>query len=268
MKTIVITGGTDGIGAAFARHRLALGDQVAVVGRDKDKGGALAGLGAHFVPADLSLVAENGRVAVELAARYDWIDALVMGARYFRTHRHETPDGFEACFALEYLSRFVLGRSLLDRLERAAAPVVVNISGPGLAKPEIHWDDPGLRRGYSGPAAQMQAGRANDLLGLAFAAEHPHVRTRYVLLNPGPVATSFAGEYDPPTAAFVEQMKRTARPVAELVPPLSALINEPPTAPLSAFAIDRPVDPHTTPGDAAAAERLHRLTLDLLATGR
>ncbi|WP_344842921.1 hypothetical protein [Nonomuraea dietziae] len=34
-------------------------------------------------------------------------------------------------------------------------------------------------------AAQMQAGRADDLLGVAFAAEHPAARTRYVLVNPG-----------------------------------------------------------------------------------
>ncbi|MEU5874043.1 SDR family NAD(P)-dependent oxidoreductase [Glycomyces sp. NPDC047369] len=264
MKHLVITGGTDGIGAALARHRLALGDRVAVVGRDRAKGEALAGLGAHFIPADLALVAENRRVAAELADRYDRIDAVVMGARYFRTHRHETSDGFEACFALEYLSRFLLGRDLLASLERAEAPLIVNLSGPGLAKPEIRWDDPGLRRGYSGPAAQMQAGRANDLLGLAFAARRPRARTRYALVNPGPVATSFAGEYDPPTAAFVSQMKRTARPVADLVPPLSALIDEPPAEPLSAFEIDRPVDPRTTPGDDAAADRLHRLTLDLL----
>lgn len=264
MKNIVITGGTDGIGAALARHRLALGDQVAVIGRDKTKGEALAGHGAHFIQADLSLVAENERVAAELAARYDRIDALVMGARYFRTHRHETPEGFEACFALEYLSRFILGRRLLERLERAAAPVVVNISGPGSAKPEIHWEDPGLRRGYSGPAAQAQAGRANDLLGLAFIAERPHARTRYTLLNPGSVATSFAGEYDSQTAAFVENMKRTAKPVAELVPPLSALIDHPPAEPLSAFAVDRPVATRTTLDDDAAAERLHGLTLDMI----
>lgn len=264
MKTIVITGGTDGIGAALARHRLALGDAVTVIGRDAAKGAALTALGAQFIPADLSLVAENRRLVAELGARHDAIDALVLCARYFRSHRHETPEGFEACFALEYLSRFQLSHRLLDRLEAAPAPVVLNVSGPGAPKPEIRWEDLGLRRHYSGTEAQFLAGRANDLLGLSFAAEHPHARTRYTLVNPGSVATSFAGEYEPRAAAMVEHMKRTARPVAEAVAPLSALIDRPPTEPLSAFVIDRPVPPRTTANDDAAAERLRHLTRRLL----
>ncbi|WP_112133239.1 SDR family NAD(P)-dependent oxidoreductase [Glycomyces dulcitolivorans] len=261
MKTIVITGGTDGIGAALARHRLALGDRVVVIGRDAAKGEAL---GAEIIAADLSLVAEQRRVVDLLASQYEAIDALVLCARYFRSHRHLTPDGFEACFALEYLSRFQLSHGLLDRLEAAAAPVVLNVSGPGAAKPEIRWGDLGFRRGYSGMEAQFHAGRANDLLGLGFAAEHPKARTRYVMVNPGGVASSFAGEYDPQTAAMVEQMKRTARPVDAAAPPLSAFIDKPPAKPLSAFVIDRPVSPRTTPDDDAAAERLQRLTLEAL----
>ncbi|WP_335987563.1 SDR family NAD(P)-dependent oxidoreductase [Glycomyces sp. MUSA5-2] len=262
MKHLVITGGTDGIGAALARQRLALGDAVTVIGRDEAKGAALAALGARFIPADLSLVAEHRRVTDLLASRP--IDALVFCARYFRSHRHETPDGFEACFALEYLSRFQLSHGLLDALEAAPAPVVVNVSGPGAPKPEIRWDDLAFRRGYSGMEAQFHAGRANDLLGLAFAAEHPAARTRYTLVNPGGVASSFAGEYDPATAAMIEHMKRTARPVAAAVPPLSALIDDPPAEPLTAWANGRPVDPRTTPRDDEAAARLHRLTERLL----
>jgi NAD(P)-dependent dehydrogenase (short-subunit alcohol dehydrogenase family) len=264
MKSIVITGGTDGIGAALARHRLAQGDAVTVIGRDEAKGAALAALGATFLPADLSLVSENRRLVAELDARGDSIDALVLCARYFRSHRHETAEGHEASFALEYLSRHLLGRGLLGLLEQAPQPVVLNVSGPGLPKPEIKWDDPSLRIGYSGPAAQMQAGRANDLLGIGFPTAHPEARTRYALLNPGPVATSFAGEYDPETAAFVERMKRIAAPVGHAVAPLSDLIDAPPQDPLSAWGGGRRVNPRTTPHDDDAAARLQRLTEHLL----
>lgn len=264
MKSIVITGGTDGIGAALARHRLSQGDSVTVIGRDEAKGAALAALGAVFLPADLSLVSENRRLVAELTERGDAIDALILCARYFRSHRLETAEGHEASFSLEYLSRHLLGRGLLDLLERAPHPVVLNVSGPGLAKPEVKWDDPSLRTGYSGPAAQMQAGRANDLLGIGFPAAHPQARTRYVLVNPGAVATSFAGEYDPETAAFVARMKRSAAPVESAVAPLSDLIDAPPLDALSAWAGERPVDPRTTPHDDHAATRLQRLTEQLL----
>ncbi len=65
-----------------------------------------------------------------------------------------------------------------------------------------------LEHGYYGVTAQMQAGKANDLLGVACATRHQASRTRYVLINPGGVSTSFAGEYDAPTAAHVAPLKR------------------------------------------------------------
>jgi hypothetical protein len=92
---------------------------------------------------------------------------------------------------------FLLSHRLLDRLEAAPLPVVLNVSGPGAPKPEIRSEDPGFHRGYSAMEAQFQAGRANDLLGLSFAAEHPDAQTRYVLVNPGSVASSFAGGVRP-----------------------------------------------------------------------
>lgn len=261
----MITGGTDGIGAGLARHYLAQGDTVVAIGRDEAKGAALARLGAHFIGADLSLVAENLRVVDLLASRFKAIDALILCARYFRSHRHETPEGFEACFALEYLSRFLLSHRLLPHLEAAPAPVVLNVSGPGAPKPEIRWEDLGFRHGYSGMEAQFHAGRANDLLGLAFTAEHPEARTRYVLVNPGSVASSFAGEFDPDTAALVRRMKRAATPVDRIVPRLAALVEAPHADPVSAFVIDRPVSPRMSGADDRAAARLHRLTTEIMA---
>ncbi|GGT19496.1 SDR family NAD(P)-dependent oxidoreductase [Nonomuraea spiralis] len=198
MKTLVITGGTDGMGRELARTYLRRGDTVVIVGRDKGK--ALPG--AHFIAADLSLVSENRRVVDELNAAYPAVDALVLCARYFRSARFVTTEGFEATFALEYLSRHLLSHGL------TGPGVVVNVSGPGVPIGRIHWDDPMLERGYDGVAAQMQAGRANDLLGVAFTAERAASRTRYVLINPGPVSTAFRGEYDAATRGHRPEQRR------------------------------------------------------------
>lgn len=255
MKTIVISGGTDGMGRALALHYRDRGDTVVVLGRNADKGAVFP----DFIPTDLSLVANNRKVVEDVTAAFPIVDTLVLCARHFRSTRRQTAEGFESTFALEYLSRYLLSHGLADSLKRAEKPVIVNVSGPGVPKPEIHWHDIGLTRGYDGITAQTQAGRANDLLGPAFAAEHPSIP--YVLVNPGAVATSFSGEYDATTLAHVERLKKFGKPVEEGIAPILALIDEPPDVPLSAFVEDRQISPDL---DLAAAARLANLTHHLL----
>ncbi|RSM62605.1 oxidoreductase [Amycolatopsis sp. WAC 01376] len=266
MKTIVISGGTDGMGKALAMEYLGRGDNVVVLGRDPAKGAVFAEAGrATFIQADLGLVARNREVVGLIAERFPVVDALVLCARHFRSARVETAEGIESTFALEYLSRHLLGHGLAAALGRAERPVIVNVSGPGTAKPEIRWHDVSLTRGYQGVGAQLQAGRANDLLGVAFAAEHAGSGISYVLLNPGGVATSFSGDYDAATAAHVEALKRYGKPVEEGIVPIIARIDDPPAEPLSAFVEGRRIAP-TGPGfEPAAAKRLAEVTRRLLA---
>ncbi|MEU7852363.1 SDR family NAD(P)-dependent oxidoreductase [Nonomuraea sp. NPDC049141] len=250
----MITGGTDGMGKELARTYLRRGDTVVIVGRDKDK--ALPG--ARLIAADLSLVSENRRVIDEINTAYPAVDALVLCARYFRSTRFVTAEGLEGTFALEYLSRYLLSHGLTD------PGVIVNVSGPGVPMGRVHWDDLMLARGYDGVAAQMQAGRANDLLGTAFAAGRPSALTRYVLINPGPVSTAFRGEYDAATAAHVESLKRYGAPVAEGVKPLIARVDDPPAAPLSAFMRNEPISLDHPSFSSEAAARLGDITRHLL----
>ena len=272
MQKIVVTGGTDGMGRAVAMARLERGDEVVVVGRNAQKGAALlhrvarAGLAgrAHFVHADLSLVTGTGAAIEEIRALVPAVDALVLCARHFRSTRAVTAEGFESTFALFYLSRFVMSHGMTDLLDAADAPVVVNVCGPGANPGRIHWPDLGLEHGYDGMAAQLQGGLLNDLLGVGYARSSSSRKVRYVLLNPGAVATSFSGEYDPATATQVEALRATAMPVEEGIAPILALLERPPAAPVSAWMRDRPI-PLTGPAfDGAAADRLHAETERLL----
>jgi NAD(P)-dependent dehydrogenase (short-subunit alcohol dehydrogenase family) len=202
MKTLVITGGTDGMGKALARTYLDRGDTVIVCGRDRAKAASLPD--AYFIPAELSLISENRRVIQEINTKLPVVDALVLCARYFRSRRFQTVEGIEGTFALDYLSRFLPSHGISE------PRLIVNVSGPGGPPGLIQWHDPMLAHDYHGVTAPMQAGRANDLLGLSYARLHSDSKTRYVLINPGGVATSFAGDYDPTTAAHVEALRSTA----------------------------------------------------------
>jgi hypothetical protein len=164
MAATVITGGTDGIGRALADTYLDRGHNVLVVGTSSEKGkrfleaAASRGAGdrAQFLRADLSLVAENNRTIDWIAERYPAIDVLVLGARYHRSTRVETADGFESNFALFYLSRFLLSHGLVSVLRRAEHATVLNFGGSGLTGP-VRWDDLQLRRNYPGTGATSSA---------------------------------------------------------------------------------------------------------------
>lgn len=269
-RTYVITGGTDGIGAALARTLFRRGDKAVVVGTNPKKGEQLVAEAAAtpgsaaFVKADLSLVANTRRTVDKLAEEYTAIDGVVLCARFMRSHRSVTAEGFEDNFALFYLSRLLFSYGLRGRLEKSDRPVIVNVAGPGHDAP-VAWDDLQSTRQYDLVRAMFLTGRLNDLLGVTFAKRHGGGPVRYVLFHPGTTATSYAGEFDPRTAAYLQRQRMMAKPATDVVPSLLRLLDDPPTPPLTAFNLFTELDVRTALFSATDAERLSRLTDELLA---
>lgn len=274
MKTVVITGGTDGIGRSLALTYLKRGEQVVIIGRNRDKAAAIideaAGLGAaariEFLRADLGLVSENHRVLERLRTAYPVVDALVLGARYYRSTRSVTPEGFEASFALFYLSRHLLTYGLAGSLERAETPVILDLSGPGGDLSRIHWDDLQFAGTYDPDAVMHQCGKLSDLLAVAFTDDHRHSRIRYLLLHPGLTATGFTGDYSAADRARVDDMRRRGRPAEAAAAHIMRHLDKPPAVPLSAYMQENAVDTAGPAFDLAAARRLRDHTRELLAT--
>jgi NAD(P)-dependent dehydrogenase (short-subunit alcohol dehydrogenase family) len=139
-KTAVVTGGTDGIGKEIGRGLARQGFDLVIVGRDAANGeGAARDLrhSSHnpavaFVQADLALMRDVTRLADLLGGRWPALHYLVHDAGVVLGRRKLTPEGIEANFAINYLSRFVLTRQLLpllaagSRPDRAARIVVVS----------------------------------------------------------------------------------------------------------------------------------------------
>src|SRR5690348_4049384 len=104
MRTMVITGGTDGIGKGLALHYLRQGDRVIAVGSTQAKGDRFlaeaARLGAAdravFHRTDLTLM-RNCRELVDFVEASYALDALVLGARHDKPFgkRIETKEGLE-----------------------------------------------------------------------------------------------------------------------------------------------------------------------------
>jgi NAD(P)-dependent dehydrogenase (short-subunit alcohol dehydrogenase family) len=269
MKTIVISGGTDGMGRALALGRAARGDRVIAIGSNAGKGERLLAEAPatgtiEFLHADLRTAAATKAAAAAVTDSVPVIDALALFANRQAPVRTETPEGLEATFALYYLSRYLLSHQLTPALSRSTTPVIINVAGVGSTKGSIHWQDLQLARDYGLVAAQLQAGRANDLLGVSYAAEHG-ATVPYVLYHPGFTRSGDLSVLPAPLRAAIRVAARvSARPVEESVAPVHDFIDNPPPAPLTAVDRDKPV-PLTlatlNPGDAA---RLAYLTAALL----
>ncbi|WP_245718361.1 SDR family NAD(P)-dependent oxidoreductase [Nocardia miyunensis] len=272
-RVIVVSGGTDGMGRALALARLERGDTVIVLGSSPAKGQRLladAGkIGAtdriDLIQVDLSSVARARAAIRDIAARHERIDALTLFANRQAPKRTVTGEGLEQTFTLYYLSRYLLSHGLSPQLGRSQSGVIVNVAGVGMTKGQIHWDDLQLEHGYGMVTAQLQAGRANDLLGVAFAAQ-PHNPIRYVLYHPG---FTKSGDLSPLPAAMRASIRAaarlSARPIAESIASIHEFIDTPPAAPLTAIDRDKPVPLTIETLDPANAERLSEATRTLLA---
>ena len=132
-KTIVVTGGTSGIGQAGAEKLAEMGGRILLIARDKEKAAATlevlkqrnpdAAHGAYY--ADLSLVSEMKRVATEIMTKESRIDILVNNAGAVFLHRNLTSEGFEKTFAINHLSYFVLSLALLPLLRKSSNARIV-----------------------------------------------------------------------------------------------------------------------------------------------
>ena len=200
-RTVLVTGGTGGIGRATAMGLATMGAHLGITGRDRERteGAAreirAAGGGQVDVfVADLSSQTEVRRLAGEVLQTYPRIDVLVNNVGGYWNTRHVTPDGFEHTFALNHLAPFLLTSLLLDRLKQSAPARVVTVSSNAHTAGEIDFDDLQGERSYSGSRAYSQSKLANVLFTYELARRLQSSALTANALHPGVVNTSFGAE--------------------------------------------------------------------------
>jgi retinol dehydrogenase-14 len=210
-KTVLVTGGTGGIGLATAMGLAGLGARVGIVGRSRERA-LRAGDDIHaraardsadpgdvdvFV-ADMSSQAEVRRLALEVLDRYPRLDVLVNNVGGFWATRQVTADGLERTFALNHLAPFLLTNLLLDRLKASAPARVVTVASNAQAGARIDFDDLQGEHRYSG-RAYSQSKLANILFTYELARRLRGSGVTANALHPGVVSTSYGAE-DPTMA--------------------------------------------------------------------
>ncbi|WP_370677365.1 SDR family NAD(P)-dependent oxidoreductase [Pleomorphomonas sp. PLEO] len=195
MQTIVITGASDGIGAAAARLLKARGHSVVLVGRSKSKTEALAReLGAPFHVANYARLSEVKQLADELGT-YQRIDVLANNAGGIMGAREITPDGFEKTFQVNHLAGFLLTRLLIDKLVASRAKVIQTTSmAANLWGKDFDLSDLGNERDYTPTKAYGRGKLENILFTRELDRRYRDSGLSAVAFHPGVVRSNFASQ--------------------------------------------------------------------------
>jgi NAD(P)-dependent dehydrogenase (short-subunit alcohol dehydrogenase family) len=201
-KTIVITGGTSGIGEVAAVALAKMGARIVLVARDKSRGDAtLARLRdnapsiAHSVYfADLLRLAEMKRAAAEIAVGEPRIDVLINNAGALFAKRRLTEDGLERTFALNHMAYFVMTAGLRKRLLASVPARIINTASAAHQDASLDFDDLQSAKNFGGRKAYGQSKLCNILFTRELARRLQGTGVTANCLHPGFVATRFGDQ--------------------------------------------------------------------------
>jgi retinol dehydrogenase 14 len=273
-QTVLVTGGSSGIGKATATRLAALGARVGITGRDMTRTQAAAADVATAsgnpavdpFAADMSSQAEVRRLAAAVLAAYPRLNVLVNNAGGFWATRMITADGLEHTFAVNHLAPFLLTGLLLDRLRASAPARIVTVSSAAHTVGKLDFDDLQGERRYSGQQAYSQSKLANIMFTYELAHRLDGTGVTATAVHPGVVRTGFAAE-DPPRLGkvFLPMLRVFLKSPDQGAATSVYLACSPEVEGVTGayFADGQPKASSRSSYDAAAAERLWQISVDL-----
>ncbi|MDR3207301.1 MAG: SDR family NAD(P)-dependent oxidoreductase [Oscillospiraceae bacterium] len=195
-KTILLTGASDGIGAAAARLLTPNGHRLVLVGRSPDKTRRVAeAVGADtYFTADYEKLDEVRALADKLRAACPRIDVLANNAGGMFHGPALTGDGFERTFQVNHLAGFLLTSLLMDVLLTSGATVVNTSSVGARLYGHIDMDDLGHLKAFTPRGAYGDSKLANILFTRELHRRYRAQGLAAVAFHPGVVATNFAAD--------------------------------------------------------------------------
>jgi NAD(P)-dependent dehydrogenase (short-subunit alcohol dehydrogenase family) len=205
-RVVIVTGASDGIGAAVARMLAHRGDNVVVVGRSPGKTRAIATeTGSEYHIADFAVLDQVRDLAAALQARHARIDVLINNAGLIAGRRRTvTADGHELTFQVNHLAPFLLTALLKKPLVAARGTVITTSSSASTARgAAVAVDDLDLTDGYSAARAYKVSKLANVLFTRELVRQWGPLGVSAAAAHPGPVRSQFGRSGPPAIRLFV-----------------------------------------------------------------
>lgn len=156
-RTVLITGGTSGMGYEDALAMARAGADVVIAARNPERGQATIARIQQVVPSasvtfesvDLADLGSVRDLATRLQNRLPKLDVLINNAAIMAPPtRGESADGYEMQLATNYLGHFALTGLLLPLLQKSDEARVVSLSSIAAARGKLNFEDLQTERQY------------------------------------------------------------------------------------------------------------------------
>lgn len=140
-RRFLVTGGSQGIGAAIVQAARAVGDEVVFTGRNEELIDSVTGeTGAHGVQADVSIAEDNARTVEVCQERMGGIDVLVNNAGYgYMAEIGEVDmDAMKALFNTNVFGMVDLTNRVVPMMKAQGSGDIVNIASTSGIKGHAH----------------------------------------------------------------------------------------------------------------------------------
>lgn len=199
-RTVLITGGSSGLGAETARALASKGAQVTITARNLEKAQDVVSkieseTGSRVTVEEMELgsLASVRALAERFLSRVEKLDLLINNAGIMACDQSKTVDGFEKQFGVNHLGHFLLTCLLTPALMKGEAPRIVSLSSVGhQTSPVIFNDIQFLNREYDRWVSYGQAKTANALFAVGLEKRlAPHGIHAYAV-HPGVIMTDLS----------------------------------------------------------------------------
>jgi NAD(P)-dependent dehydrogenase (short-subunit alcohol dehydrogenase family) len=211
-KTLVITGGTSGLGLITVRTLLEKNWSVYVLARNLSKIQKLKKFknsqNLEAIECDLSSLASVKAAVDEIKKRNLHIDVLMNNAGGFVQNLEITEDGFEKTFQMNHLGHFLLTLGLMNELLRSSAKII-NVSSAAHRRGDLELDDLNYeKRKYQNFLAYCDSKLCNIYFTTELHNRYKNDGIRVFSLHPGVINTGIADD----TSGFLNFMVKMVKP--------------------------------------------------------